>query len=239
MSRFICSIIFSTAFFAVVSLLTSTARCEAVSGGATSAIAGSELSSGKTGVELREPPSVVGLELANKHLRELLPLLDHLRVHSSAQYEKAIRDLDRSAKRLEAIHRRDHQLYEISLREWKTRCQIDLLKAKLQVQKSPQDEKRMLDRLRSLREIELERVMRELVLLEDRDRLYEERIRQSHESIERGELRRQQLLEQKQRLIEEPVERHSAVYLKAIHADKKAIPRPAPPIKFSSKKGNP
>lgn len=226
-------------FFTNLIFVSGFARCEAIGAGDVAEVSASDIP--KVGVEakVKKPSSSDGLELAHKHLHELVPVLEHLRVHSSVQYEKAVRDLDRSAKSLEAIKKRDGVLYEISLREWKARCQIDLLKARLQVQKTPQNERQMLERLKSLREIELERLSRELVLLEDRNRLYEDRIRQSRQLIERGEMRKQLLLEQQHRLMEEPIERDSAVYLKAIHPDKKATPRPDRPTPSSSQKGKP
>jgi len=226
-------------FFTNAIFVSGFAWCEATKIGDVAEVSTSGVPEVKAEAKSQKPSSSEGIELVNKHLRELMPVLEHLRAHSSAQYEKAVRDLDRSAKSLEAIKRRDGVLYEISLREWKARCQIDLLKARLQVQKTPQNENQMLERLKLLREIELERLSREIVVLEDRNRLYEDRMQLSRQLIERGEMRKQQLLEQQHRLMEEPIGRDSAVYLKAIHAEKKDTSRAARPTQSSSKKGNP
>lgn len=181
----------------------------------------------------------MGLELARHHFRDLLPVLDHLRVHSPQQYEKAIRDLDRSAKRLESIKRRDAKLFEISLREWQLRGQIDLLKATLRVKKSESGRQAMLRHLQSLRQAEQDRIERELVLIDEREVAYKDRIEQVEALIERNASLRKQLNEQRQRLEAEPIDIHSNVYLKAIGTNKNDPDRSAPPSKSKSKKANP
>lgn len=178
----------------------------------------------------------LGLELARRHLQELLPVLNHLRTHSPQQYEKAIRDLDRSAKKLESIRRRDAELYAISLREWQLRGQIDLLKARLRVKKSPAGQQEMLQRLQSLREAERDRIERELALIDEREAAYKERIEQIAALIRRGESLREQLSEQRQRLESESIDKNSTLYLKAIGAAKNDPPRAASSSKPKSKK---
>lgn len=185
--------------------------------------------------KFKHKPLSEGLELASAHLQELVPVLDQLKLNSSLQYEKAVRELDRASKRLNSIKRRDNKLYEISLREWKIRCQIDLLKAKLQVQKSAPDQERMFQRLKSLREIEIERVTRELSLLEIRAQAHTERIAQSRQMLDKGELRRQQLLKEKQALIDQSVDL-SAIDLKAIEPSNKNAVLARQPAGSSSKK---
>ncbi len=200
---------------------------ESIAANATSgSVPGIALASNRPAAATSEPNVSPGLELARAHLRELIPVLDHLRTHDAQQYDKAIRDLEKSAKRLESISRRDAKLYEISLREWKTRGHIDLLKAKLKVKHSIQDQQAMLERLQSLRDTELERVRRELVLMDERDANYQDRIRQLNLSLERGAALRQSLNEQRVRLESEPIDQNSYTYLKAIGAAKNALPRP-------------
>ncbi len=161
-----------------------------------------------------------GLELAKQHLRELVPVLNHLKSNSPPQYEKAIRDLDRAAKKLDTIKRRDAKLFDIALREWKTRGQIDLLKAKFRVNKSDVDKQRMLDRLSSLQRTELERIDRELELLDQREVAAQERIQQSELSLRRGEELRRQLLAQQAVLRSQPIDETSPVYQHAINVNK-------------------
>ena len=177
-----------------------------------------------------------GLALAKQHLRELIPVLDHLRDHSPEQYEKALRDLDRAAKRLESIRRRDPRLYEISLREWQARGQIDLLKAKLRVKKSAASQQEMLQHLHALRDAEVQRIERQLELIDEREAAYKERIGQLSGFIQRGAVLREQLIEQRQRLEAEPINKESNVYLKAIGAQKSGSARAASSLKPKSKK---
>jgi chromosome segregation ATPase len=158
----------------------------------------------------------IGLHLARTQFRELVPVLDHLRAKSPQQYERAVRDLERSAKKLDSIRRRDKKLFEIALREWKTRGQIDLLKAKLKVKASESDRKAVLEHLRTLRETELDRISRELALLDERDAAYKERMQQLNQVIKHGESLRSQLNEKRERLQSETIDQNSQVYLKAI-----------------------
>ena len=189
-------------------------------------------------VESAEEPVVEspGLMLASQHLQELLPLLDHLRVKSPQRYEKAIRELDRSAKKLESIKRRDAKLFDISLREWQTRGHIDLLKAKLQVKHSDQDQQAMLQSLQSLHDAELERTHRELALIYERKLVCEERIRQTQQLLDRDGVQRKQLEEQRIRLETESIDEQSTVYLKAIGTNKNDPTRLTPSLKLKSKK---
>jgi hypothetical protein len=118
-----------------------------------------------------------GVELANARMKELIPLLDRLKKRAPHQYEKAIRDLDRSAKRLEAIRKRDEKLFEASMREWTTRSEIQLRKAKLRVANTVVDAEQLEKLQRSLINIQIERLKREIELSDVKKRSYEDRIK--------------------------------------------------------------
>ncbi len=170
-----------------------------------------------------------GFELATKHLSELLPVLKHLQKHSPRQYEKAIHELDRSAKRLNMIKQRDSKLFDISLRQWKMRGQVDLLKAKVRVKKSEPDQKAILQQLKALHDIELERLDRELALIDERLVVNEDRLRQTKQMIERGVEHRKKLYEERVRLESETIDERSHAYLRAIGNHKNdSGPRPTP-----------
>jgi hypothetical protein len=175
-----------------------------------------------------------GLELAKTHFSELLPVLKHLRVHSPSQYEKAIRDLDRSAKRLESIKRRDSQLFDISLREWKTRGHIDLLKAKVRVKKSDFVQQEILQQLKILHGIELERLQRELVIIDERLVVHDDRVRQTKQLIDRGVVLRKKLTDERLRLESETIDENSQVYLRAIGHNKSDSSRAGSALPFKS-----
>ena len=177
-----------------------------------------------------------GFELAKKHLNELLPVLKHLKNHSPHQYEKAMRDLDRSAKRLDSIKNRDSKLFDISVREWKTRGHVDLLKAKVRIKKSDVDQKEILQQLQLLRDIELERLERELAILDERIAANEERVRQTKQMIDRGTELRTKLNAQRLQLESETIDENSYVYLRATSGNKNDSGRAVQPSKSTSNK---
>lgn len=161
-----------------------------------------------------------GFALAKEHLNELLPVLKHLKNHSPQQFEKAMRDLDRSAKRLDSIKNRDSKLFDISLREWKTRGHVDLLKAKVRIKKSDAAQDEILQQLQLLHNIELERIERELAIVDERLAANEERVRQTKQMIERGSELRKKLNDQRLRLESETIDKNSHIYLHAISGNK-------------------
>ncbi len=71
---------------------------------------------------------------------ELARLLDYLRKNQPRQYQRAVRELSRTAERLSQTRDRDPRRYELELQAWKARSRIDLLAAKWQVK--PDDELR-------------------------------------------------------------------------------------------------
>ena len=177
-----------------------------------------------------------GFELAKKHLNELLPVLKHLKNHSPQQYEKAMRDLDRSAKRLDSIKNRDSKLFDISVREWKTRGHVDLLKAKVRIKKSDVDQKEILQQLQLLHDIELERLKRELAILDERLVASAERLRQTKQMLDRGAELRTKLNDQRLLLESETIDENSSVYLHAISGNKNDSGRAVQPSKSTSNK---
>ena len=78
-------------------------------------------------------------DLVLRHLPELKDVLKRLRADRSREYDRAIRDLAKSAKRLEAAKNRDPKLYEIELELLKAQHEVNLLTAKLKVRDSRDD----------------------------------------------------------------------------------------------------
>lgn len=146
------------------------------------------------------PNDSPGIRLAETHMQELLPLIEHLQKRSPGQYEKAIRELDRSAKRLESMKKRDAQLFEIALEEWTTRTELQLTKAKLRVGKSAEGNQRIRDRQATLLDLQIKRLNRETELLLQRRANYEDRISQLNSQIERANELRAKLERQKDEL---------------------------------------
>lgn len=118
-----------------------------------------------------------GVELAKSRVKELMPLLERLKKRAPHQYEKAIRDLDRSAKRLETIRKRDEKLFDAAMREWTTRSEIQLRKAKLHVAHTGADAEQLEQLQRKLIGIQIERLEREIELNDVKTKAYEERIK--------------------------------------------------------------
>lgn len=77
--------------------------------------------------------------LVNEHLPELKKLLETLKKDNPRQYEAAIRDLAKSAKRLRSIQNRDEELFEIEVEMLQTRSSVKLLTAKLKVRDNESD----------------------------------------------------------------------------------------------------
>ncbi|MHB8973507.1 MAG: hypothetical protein ACYC3X_28055 [Pirellulaceae bacterium] len=85
------------------------------------------------------------LTFVRQELPELARLLDYLRKNQPRQYQRAVRELARTAERLSQIKERDPRRYELELQAWQTHARIDLLAAKWQLK--PNDELR--ERLRA------------------------------------------------------------------------------------------
>lgn len=118
-----------------------------------------------------------GLKLAQAKMRALVPLLENLKKRAPHQYEKAIRDLDRSAKRLESIRKRDEKLYELAAREWTLRSEAQLLKAKARVVKSNMDAEQWAQLEGAILEVQIARLEREIELSDAKKKGFEERLK--------------------------------------------------------------
>ena len=74
------------------------------------------------------------LEFVKEHQPELARLLEYLRHKQPRQYQRAVRELARTADRLKMTRERDPRRYELELQAWQVRSRIDLLAARWQVQ---------------------------------------------------------------------------------------------------------
>jgi hypothetical protein len=119
-------------------------------------------------------------------LPELLPVLGHLRDHEPEQYDKAIRDLDRAAKRLEMQARRGEKFFDAAIRQWQARGRVDLLKARLRVRPSDEDSARLVAAMKAYRESELARLTLERETLEQRRRTLTLRAEQATQAANRA-----------------------------------------------------
>ncbi|TVP99503.1 MAG: hypothetical protein EA381_09570 [Planctomycetaceae bacterium] len=134
-----------------------------------------------------------GWRLARQHLPELLPVLEYLREHEPERYERAMRELDRSAKRLEVQAKRGPAFLDNALRQWQVRGQIDLIRARLKVSPSDAGRRRLQAALRKQKEIEWERLQLDRTALVERESAIRQRLVQTTQLAERVRRQREEL----------------------------------------------
>jgi len=161
-----------------------------------------------------------GVELARQHLKALLPLLSHLRTHEPEQFEKAIRELDRAAKRLESQQRRGDEFYQIALQQWQSRGRIDLLKARLRVRPTDSDRNTLLAEMQRLREIEIERLRLEVETVIERQKMLAVRAAQAEAASKRTAEQLDELNQNIQRLTAQRIDSDWPVYRRAAGLDR-------------------
>ena len=131
--------------------------------------------------------------LARQHLPELLPVLEYLREHEPERYERAMRELGRSVKRLEAQAKRGPVFHDNALRQWQVRGRIDLIRARLKVRPSETDRRRLQAELRRQKEIEWERLQLDRAALVERESAIRQRLAQTTQLAERVRRQREEL----------------------------------------------
>ena len=103
-------------------------------------------SDGKQDSAPRRPVSEVNVEnerlaqgLVQSHLPELKPILKQLKTDHPRHYERAVRDLAQSARKLDVAQKRDERLFDIEVELLKAETQASLLAAKLTVRDHASD----------------------------------------------------------------------------------------------------
>ncbi len=84
------------------------------------------------------------------------------------QYDRAIRDLAKSVRKLEFAKNRDEQLYELELELLKAQNQVNLLTAKLKVRDSQPDRKKLRDSAARLHQAQVARIQYDVELYRQR-----------------------------------------------------------------------
>ena len=116
------------------------------------------------------------LSLVRDELPQLNRVLDRLRSDSPSHYEKAIRDISRSAKRLESMRLRDEKLYSLELHLLKSRTSISLLVARLKIRDDESDRSSLKRAIGQLHSVELSRAKYEVESIEKRLQRTEEQL---------------------------------------------------------------
>lgn len=108
------------------------------------------------------------LQLVETHLPELRPVLKRLRSKEPREYDRAIRDLAKSARKLELAKNRDERLYEIEVETLKAQNQVNLLTACLKVRDNQADRKRLREAAARLQQAQLVRARYDVELFRQR-----------------------------------------------------------------------
>ena len=108
------------------------------------------------------------LQLVRTHLPEIDHMLARLRDSNPADYQRAIRDLAKSVRKLELAKKRDEALFEIEVQILKARSNVNLLTAKLKLRDSDSDRKSLRKAGERLLQAEAARDAYEVKVLEDR-----------------------------------------------------------------------
>ncbi|MGI9466852.1 MAG: hypothetical protein ACR2OA_07010 [Rubripirellula sp.] len=109
--------------------------------------------------ELNSQSEQLALQLVSEHLPQLTPLLQQLKIDQTRQYDRAIVDLARSAKKLNAAQKRDERLFQVELELLKADTETNLIAARLKVRDKLQDRDKLRDavtRLHSARQIKMQ-----------------------------------------------------------------------------------
>ncbi|MGC3969423.1 MAG: hypothetical protein QM775_19310 [Pirellulales bacterium] len=80
------------------------------------------------------------LTFVRAHHAELADLLDRLKTRRPQEYQKAIRELFRASERLAQSQEQQPQRYELELNEWKLQSRIQLLVARMSMNRTPEIE---------------------------------------------------------------------------------------------------
>lgn len=156
---------------AVIAIATGSAMTRTVSAvEARGAITAQSVPSGARAVDpsTSEPGEAQALKLVRDELPALQKVIDRLRADSPTQYEKAVREIGRSAKRLEAVRLRDEQLYRLELDLLRSRTTISLLVARLKVRDDESDRSALKATVKQLHQAEWSRAKYDVETMQKR-----------------------------------------------------------------------
>lgn len=115
------------------------------------------------------------LEMVDNHLPDIKVLLDQLRQKAPRQYDMAIRNLAKSARRLQTAKKRGEEAFELELQLIQAQSSINLLIAKLKVRDNKRDRDALMEATKKAELAEIAKSTHELATLQARlDRLKEQ-----------------------------------------------------------------
>lgn len=143
------------------------------------------------------------LQMVNNHLPEIKVLLDQLRDKEPRQYQLAIQNLAKSARRLQTAKKRGEESFELEVHVVQAQSSINLLIAKLKVRDSKADRKALREATRNFELAEIARASYDVAQLKSR-------IDKMTEQLESAKKR----LEEKQSEMDETIEKDFQSYLR-------------------------
>lgn len=118
--------------------------------------------------ELTSDNEQLALVLTREHLPQLTPLLQQLKIDQPRQYERAVMDLARSAKKLNIALKKDERLYQVELELLKADTEANLIAAKLKVRDRPQDRIKLRDAVVRLHAAKHQKMRYDIEVLQQR-----------------------------------------------------------------------
>lgn len=110
----------------------------------------------------------VARELVEAHLPSLKEILRRLHDNEPAEYAKAVRELARSARRLEIAQGRSERAFEIELELLQAQTEVNLLTARLRVRDNPRDRKQLRSAVARLQAAQIARANDDVQVLRER-----------------------------------------------------------------------
>lgn len=117
--------------------------------------------------EKRETERIVQ-QLVQVHLPELTKVLSQLRSVQPQEYDRAIKDLAKAARKLEIAQNRDQRLFEIEVELLQAEHHASLLTAKLKVRDSESNRERLREAAKRLQQAQIARAEYEVEALRQR-----------------------------------------------------------------------
>lgn len=92
----------------------------------------------RVGAAITPEKEAAALAFVKQYHAELHGLLQSLRDHQPEEFEKAVRDLSRTAERLRPYRENDSARYELEVRMWQAQSRVELLTAQVLMGDSPE-----------------------------------------------------------------------------------------------------
>ncbi|MGI9472386.1 MAG: hypothetical protein ACR2NZ_12675 [Rubripirellula sp.] len=194
----------------------------------------------KTPVPLDRETEARAKDLVSSHLPALKVVLERLQSDQPREYDRAIRDLARSARKLETAKGRDENLYEAELELLQAQTEATLLTAKLKVRDNASDRKRLREAAARLQQAQVSRAEYEVLT-------YQQRLEKAEKLLKSAE---QRLAQRKENAKESIEKSYSLMLRKAGRTpsktgeprksdSQKTVPRRTESRKTGSKKNTP